>query len=291
MNGRVCVVTGATRGIGRATGRRLATLGADVVIVGRDERSLDATVAELRQASASDRVSAVRIDLASMNSIRKGAAEITRRWSAIHVLVNNAGVNAKRRTTSLDGREMTLAVNHLAPFLLTSLLAPALARGAPSRVVNVTSVFARWGRVELDDLELGRRHYDPTRAYTQSKLANVMFTLDLAERLRGTGVTANCVDPGLAATDLMREHWWMTTPMLRRVWDRVLLTAEQAADRVVEVASSPALEGISGQVLSGSGKTLRVPRRALDSGARQRLWELSTIMTAAPGFPVRGLVR
>ena len=284
-------MTGATRGIGRAAARRLATLGAEVVIVGRDERLLDDTLAELRRASANDRASAIRIDLASMSSIRKGAAEITHRWPAIHVLVNNAGVNVKRRTTSPDGRELTLAVNHLAPFLLTSLLAPSLVHGAPSRVVNVTSIFAHFGRVHLDDLELGRRAYDPTRAYNQSKLANLMFTLDFAERLRGTGVTANCVSPGLVATDLMREHWWMTAPVLRRVWDRVLLTAEQAADRVVEVAMSAALEGVSGQVLSGSGKRLRIPRRALDPDARRRLWELSAIMTAAPRLPARGSIR
>ena len=291
MAGRVCIVTGATRGIGRAAARRLATLGADVVVVGRDERLLDETLAELRQASSAERVAAIRIDLASMNSIRKGAAELSRRWPAIHVLVNNAGVNVKRRTPSADGRELTLAVNHLAPFLLTSLLAPALVQGAPSRVVNITSVFAHFGRMQLDDLELGRRAYDATRAYTQSKLANVMFTLELAERMRSTGVTANCVSPGLAATDLMRQHWWMTAPTLRRVWDRVLLTAEEAAERVVQVATSPALERVTGQVLSGSGKTLRIPRRAQDVDARKRLWELSAIMTAAPGLPVRGPVR
>ena len=266
-------------------------LGADVVIVGREEGSLDASVAELRQASSNDRVSSVRIDLASMSSIRKGAVEIAHRWPAIHVLVNNAGVNVKRRATTSDGRELTLAVNHLAPFLLTSLLAPALMKAAPSRVVNVTSVFAHFGRVQLDDLDLGRRHYDPTRSYTQSKLANVMFTLDLAERLRAGAVTAKCVDPGLAATDGMRDDGWMTPPLLRRVWDRVLLTAEQAAERVVDVATSPALDGVSGQVLSRSGKTLRLPRRAQDPDARRRLWELSAILTAAPGLPARGSIR
>lgn len=282
MQGRVCVITGATRGIGLATARGLAARGGEVVVVARDERRLDDALRELRRDAGHDAIHAIRMDLASMNSIRQGAAEIVHRWPTIHVLVNNAGVNAKRRTASADGRELTLAVNHLAPFLLTSLLAPALVRGAPSRVVNITSVFAHMGRVELDDLELGRRTYDSTRAYTQSKVALVMFTLELAERLRGTGVTANCVSPGLVATDLMREHWWMKSPKLRPLWDRVLLTSDRAAERVIRVATSAALERVTGRILGADDEPARIPRGARDPDRRRRLWELSALMTAAP---------
>ncbi|MDF2775634.1 MAG: hypothetical protein K0S86_5135 [Geminicoccaceae bacterium] len=287
MAGRVCVVTGATRGIGRATARGLAALGADVVLVGRDQQLLDDAIAEINRASGSERVASLRMDLASMRSIRQGAAELTRRWPAIHVLVNNAGVNAKRRAVTVDGRELTLAVNHLAPFLLTSLLAPALVGGAPARVVNVTSVFAHLGRLDLDDLELARRRYDATHAYNRSKLANVMFTLELAERLRSAGVTANCVSPGLVLTDLMREHWWMTAPTLRGVWRRVLLTPEKAAQRVLYVATSPALDGVTGTLFARSATPARIPRDAQDPDARRRLWELSALLTSAPGLPAR----
>ena len=287
MAGRVCVVTGATRGIGRATARGLAALGADVVLVGRDQQLLDDAIAEINRASGSERVASLRMDLASMRSIRQGAAELTRRWPAIHVLVNNAGVNAKRRAVTVDGRELTLAVNHLAPFLLTSLLAPALVGGAPARVVNVTSVFAHLGRLDLDDLELARRRYDATHAYNRSKLANVMFTLELAERLRSAGVTANCVSPGLVLTDLMREHWWMTAPTLRGVWRRVLLTPEKAAQRVLYVATSPALDGVTGKLFARSATPARIPRDAQDPDARRRLWELSALLTSAPGLPAR----
>ena len=291
MAGRVCVVTGATRGIGRATAHGLAALGADVVLVGRDQRLLDDAVVEIGRASGSERVTSLRMDLASMRSIREGAAELTRRWPAIHVLVNNAGVNVKRRKVTADGRELTLAVNHLAPFLLTSLIAPALVRGAPSRVVSVTSIFAHLGRLDLDDLELARRRYDPTHAYNRSKLANVMFTLELAERLRSAGVTANCVSPGLVLTDLMREHWWMTAPTLRRVWQRVLLTPEKAAQRVLYVAASPTLDGVTGKLFARSATPARIPRDARDPDARRRLWELSALLTSAPGLPARSASR
>lgn len=291
MAGRVCVVTGATRGIGRAAAHGLAALGADVVLIGRDQRLLDDAVGEIGRAAASERVTSLRMDLASMRSIREGAAELTRRWPAIHVLVNNAGVNARRRAVTVDGRELTLAVNHLAPFLLTSLLAPALIRGAPSRVVNVTSVFAHVARLDLDDLELARRRYDSTHAYNRSKLANVMFTLELAERLRAAGVTANCVSPGLVRTDLMREHWWMTAPTLRSVWQRVLLTPEKAAQRVLYVAASPTLDGVTGKVFARSATPARIPRGAQDPDTRRRLWELSALLTAAPGLPARSSPR
>ena len=206
LTGRVCVVTGATRGIGRAVAMQLAQLGADVVMVGRDDQRLDAVRAEVRQASGNGHVDWVRGDFASLVSVRVAAKEIMRRWPAIHLLVNNAGVNVARRAVTADGYEMTIAVNHLAPFLLTALLLPGLSRGAPSRIVNVASVFAHFGRMELEDLMFERRRYTSTRAYNQSKLANMMYTSELAARLEGSAITANCVSPGLVATDLLREH-------------------------------------------------------------------------------------
>jgi NAD(P)-dependent dehydrogenase (short-subunit alcohol dehydrogenase family) len=183
--GRVCVVTGATRGIGRASAMQLARLGAEVVMVGRDEQRLDAVRTELKEATGNGHIAWVRGDFASLVSVRVAAKEIARRWPAIHVLVNNAGVNVARRTITADGYETTLAVNHLAPFLLTTLLLPALSRGAPSRVVNVASVFAHFARMTLDDLMFEHRRYGSTSAYNQSKLANVMYTMELAARLRG----------------------------------------------------------------------------------------------------------
>jgi NAD(P)-dependent dehydrogenase (short-subunit alcohol dehydrogenase family) len=224
----------------------------------------------------------VRADFASLVSVRVAAKEIVRRWPAIHVLINNAGVNVARRTPTGDGYEMTLAVNHLAPFLLTTLLLPALSHAAPSRIVNVGSVFAHFGRLDLDDLMFERRRYTSTSAYNQSKLANVMYTVELAARLERSGITANCVSPGLVATDLLREHAWSAARWLRPLWQKVLMTPEQAASRIVRVATSRASEGISGQCFAGSDRPIAVPRRARDADARRRLWEWSETLTNAP---------
>jgi NAD(P)-dependent dehydrogenase (short-subunit alcohol dehydrogenase family) len=223
----------------------------------------------------------VRADFASLASVRSAAEEIAHRWSAIHLLVNNAGLNSSRRAKSTDGYELTLAVNHLAPFLLTTLLVPALTRGAPSRVVNVASVFAHFGRVRVDDLMFERRFYTSTRAYNQSKLANVMFTFELAARLDRSGIAVNCVSPGLVATDLLREHVWGAS-WLRPVLRRVLMTPEQAAARVVRVATSPALEGATGQCFASSDQPIFAPSRARNDEVRRRLWDATIQLTKAP---------
>ena len=274
----VCVVTGATRGIGRATAIALAKRGARVVLVGRDETRLDEVRREAERAS-DPRVAWVRADFASLDSVRHAAEEIAHRWPALQVLINNAGVNAERRRSSAEGYELTFAVNHLAPFLLTTLLLPALTSGAPSRSVNVTSVFAHLGRLDLADVMFERRRYSSTRAYNQSKLANVMFTMELAARLEGSGVSANCVSPGLVATDLMREHWWFGPGWLRPLWSSWLLSPDTAAERVVRVATSDALDGVAGACFAASLRPVVLPRPARDARARHELWELSAKLT------------
>jgi NAD(P)-dependent dehydrogenase (short-subunit alcohol dehydrogenase family) len=261
---------------------QLAQLGVEVVLVGRDERRLDAVRVEARTTTGNERISWVRADLASLVSVRVAAKEIARRWPAIHVLVNNAGVNAARRTTTADGYEMTFAVNHLAPFLLTTLLLPALSRGAPSRIVNVGSVFAHFGHLNLDDLMYERRRYNSTGAYNQSKLATVMHTMELAAYLDGSGITVNCVSPGLVATDLLREHTWSAARWLRPLWQWPLMTPDRAARRIVRVATSDALATVTGQSFAGSVRPITIPRRARDTSARARLWELSQTLTNAP---------
>lgn len=268
------MVTGATRGIGRATATGLARLGATVVVVARDAARSVQVAGEIRAATGNEAVSHVVADLASLASVRDAAAEIARRHPAVHVLVNNAGINAARRTLTPDGLEATLAVNHLAPFLLARLLEPQLRLGAPSRVITVTSWFERLGRLDLGDLQ-STRGYNGLRAYYASKLANVLFTRALARRLAGTGVTANCVDPGLVATDLLRERWWWRPRWLQPVWRTFLLSPEQAAARVVHAASSPALSTVSGHCLGASGREVRTSRRSRDDALAERLWELS----------------
>jgi NAD(P)-dependent dehydrogenase (short-subunit alcohol dehydrogenase family) len=196
------------------------------------------------------------------------------------LLVNNAGMNAGQRRASAQGYELTFAVNHLAPFLLTTLLMPALTAGAPSRVVNVSSVFAHFGQLDIDDVMFERRRYSSTRAYNQSKLANAMFTMELAARLEGSGVSANCVAPGLVATDLMREHWWFGPRWLRPLWSSWLLSPDAAAARVLQIATSEALDGVTGECFAASLRPVALPRQARNAATRRALWDLSARLTA-----------
>jgi NAD(P)-dependent dehydrogenase (short-subunit alcohol dehydrogenase family) len=252
----VCVVTGASRGIGRATADALAQRGATVVTLGRNGGNT------------------IICDLASFASIRAAAAEIGRRWPRVHLLVNNAGVQHVRRTVSADGIEATLAVNHLAPFLLTRLLLPQLQAAASARVVTVSSSLARWGRIHFDDLQSARR-YNGTRAYLQSKLANIMFTASLAERFAGSSVSTVCVYPGLVVTDLLRERWWWRASWLRPLWRAVFIKPNDAAKAVV-AAADIAQATDPGCCVTLGGRVVPAPRRARDAGARQRLWSEST---------------
>ena len=250
-------------------------------MVGRDEQRLDATRVEIQRLSSNTRIFWVHADLASLASVRVAARELSHRWPAIHVLINNAGINAPRRAVSADGHELTFAVNHLAPFCLTLSLVPALSRGAPARVVNVTSVFAFLGGLRLDDLMMSNGRYNATRSYTQSKLANMLFTVELAARLEGTGIAVNCVSPGLVATDLLRDHWY-AVPWLRSLWSRALMTPERAAERIVRTATSDTLRGMSGHCFASSEQPSAMPRRVRDADTRRRLWDASMALTNAP---------
>jgi NAD(P)-dependent dehydrogenase (short-subunit alcohol dehydrogenase family) len=282
MHERACVVTGATRGIGRATAIALAKLGVQVILVGRDETRLDAVRVEARSVANNDRVYWVRADFASLASVRQAAEEIVHRWPAIHVLVNNAGLNSARRNVSAEGYELTFAVNHLAPFLLTTLLVPALAAGAPSRVVNVTSVFAHFGRIDFDDLMFERHRYWSTAAYNRSRLATAIFTMELADRVEGLGISVNCVSPGLVATDLLREHWWSRGGAMGALWKTILFTPEDAAARIVRVATDDALADVTGQCFAASLRPIFIPRAARSATARGRLWAESARLTKSP---------
>lgn len=277
LRGRVCLVTGASRGLGKETALGLARLGATVLILARDERLAAAAAEEIAARSGNPDVAVVVADLASFENIRNAAAQIRERHLALHVLVHNAGVNLARRKLSADGLELTLAVNHLAPFLLTHELMPLLRKGAGqggARVVTVASMFERFGRFDFEDPQGERRWIGPL-AYSQSKLANVLFTFELATRLAGTGITANCVDPGLVATDLMREHVLFRPRWLKAVWGRVLSTPERGARAAVYAASAPELATVTGRCFDRRGRTITTSRRSRTPAMRERLWALS----------------
>src|SRR3954471_22988715 len=284
MRGRVCVVTGASRGLGKATALGLARLGATVVLLGRDERLLAAARDDVCERSFNPNVSTLVADLASFDAIRAGARELAARHPALHVLVHNAGVNPTRRKLSADGIDLTLAVNHLAPFLLTHELLPVLRRGAlekAARVVTVISMFERFGRIAFDDLQ-GKRSWIGPLAYTQSKLANVLFTYELASRLGGTGITANCVDPGLVATDLMREHVLFRPRWLKAVWGRILASPTAGARAAVHAASAPEIGTLTGKCFDRYGREVRTSRQSRNPKTRERLWTLSEQLTGVP---------
>src|SRR3712207_2944731 len=200
MGEKVCLITGATSGIGKATAMGLANMGASVVMVGRDRGRGEAALAEIKESSGNASVDLMLADVSSQEQIRRLADDFKEAYPRLDVLINNAGVFRSKRITTADGLEMTVAVNHLAYFLLTNLLLDVLRASAPSRIVNVSSGAQSNGTIDFDDLQ-GETEYKGTKAYSQSKLANVLFTYELARRLEGTGVTANCLHPGAVRTN------------------------------------------------------------------------------------------
>jgi retinol dehydrogenase-14 len=278
LDGRVCLVTGATSGIGRATAQALAGLGATVAIVARDPGRGAATATQIARTTGNDRVDVFLADLSSQDSVRGLARSLRDAHDRLHVLVNCAGAFYRDRRVTADGLELTFALNHLAYFLLTSLLLDVLVASAPARVVNVTSGAQAMGRIRFEDLQ-GERRYRGQAAYNQSKLANVLFTYALARRLQGTGVTANCVHPGVVRTSFGREN----QPWLWRVFMPVVTpfmrVPEKGAETVVYLASSPEVEGITGRYFHDR-QPRRSSSRSYDPALAQRLWQVSEELTA-----------
>ena len=281
MKGTVCVVTGATSGIGKAAATALARLGATVVLVGRDRGRTEAAAAEIARVSASPPRAEVA-DLASLEQVR-GLAGRLAGLERIDVLINNAGLVLGERRITPDGLEHVFALNHLAPFLLTSLLLPKLTASAPARVVTVTSDAHSAARLDLSDPNL-EHGWDSWRSYANSKLANILFTRELARRLDGTGVTANCAHPGVVRTGFGRE----SRPLLKlgiMIARPFMASPERGADTIVYLASSPDVAGQTG------GYYVKRQRREPSAAARddtvaRELWELSEKMTGlAPARP------
>ena len=282
MRGRVCLVTGASSGIGRATALGLARRGATVVMLVRDRARGEHVREQLRRATGHDDIALACIDLASLASVRDAAAEVASRFPKVHVLVNNAGVHALRRRASADGFETTIAVNHLGPFLLTLLLVPVLRAAAPSRVVIVTSMFERLGRMSELDAAAFRAASAPAafHGYFRSKLANLLFAFELGRRLEGTGISVHATHPGLVATSLMRElPRWM-----RATYEWALRTPEEGARSVIGLAASPQPATPTIRYVGPDGEPARASARARDAELARRLWEVTVALTGAPAL-------
>jgi NAD(P)-dependent dehydrogenase (short-subunit alcohol dehydrogenase family) len=275
LTGRVCVVTGATRGIGRATAGGLARLSAKVVLVCRRKEDGEAVQRELAAQSkvAPDVVTA---ELSSQTSIRQAAGYLRGRYPRLHVLINNAGVIPPRREVTVDGLEMQFAVNHLAYFLLTNLLLPQLQAGAPSRIINVSSGAHSHATLDFDDLQ-GERGYQPKPVYSRSKLANILFTYELSRRLDGTGVTANCLNPGVVATRMLADY--MGVPLAGAALARTFgAKPEEGAETSIYLASSPEVESVTGKYFERK-QPIASSRASYDEAAARRLWEVSERLT------------
>ncbi len=280
MRDRVCLVTGANSGIGRATALALAQLGASAVMVCRDRERGAAAQAEIQSDSGSSRVDLLIADLSSQSSIRALSREIHARYGHLNVLINNAGGYLSKREASADGLETTFALNHLGYFLLTSLLLDLLRTGAPSRIVNVSSGSHVNAHIDFDDLQ-AEHSYHAWRAYGQSKLANVLFTYALARRLGGTGVTANAVHPGVVATNFGRSGGFMRFGL--RIAGRFMLTPEEGADTVVWLATSGEVEGVTGKYYV-KRKAVRSSPESRDQAVQERLWRVSEELTGLAGL-------
>ncbi len=264
MDKKIALVTGGTAGIGLVTAKELQKAGYHVVITARNP------------AKALPEFEVLQCDFSSLESIRAAAAEFRRRHDRLHVLVNNAGQINPKRVLSKDGIEMTFAVNHLGYFLLTNLLLDVLKASAPARVVSVASEASRWGRITFDDLE-GERFYLSFKQYGMTKRMNIAFALELAERLKGTGVTSNALHPGAIGSNFGSVQGWFGKVFA--LGKPFLLTPEKGARTQVWLASSPEIEGVTGGYFSRK-KQVRPPRQARDPLVRRKLWEISEKLTA-----------
>ena len=265
MIGKICLVTGATDGIGKVTARALAERGATVIGVGRDPAKIEATLAEVGDATGS--LEFLTADLSSQAQIRALADEFRSRYDHLHVLVNNAGAMFTSYRESVDGVEMTFALNHLGYFLLTKLLLDVIISSAPARIINVASDAHEGSTIDFNDLD-HRRQYSGWTTYGASKLANLLFTYELARRLDGTGVTVNAVHPGFVNTNFQRAAGLSF---------RGHLTSEEGADSQIWLATSDEVEGVTGKYFVQRRET-RSSDTSYDKGVARRLWEVSAAM-------------
>jgi NAD(P)-dependent dehydrogenase (short-subunit alcohol dehydrogenase family) len=274
VKGKVCVVTGGTDGIGKEAAYGLAVQGAKLLVHGRDPAKGARAVAELKARSGNPAIEFLPADFSSLAEVRRLAAAVLERTAHIDVLVNNAGGIFVRRSLSKDGYEMTFAVNHLAPFLLTHLLLDALKSGAASRIVTTASNAHRNAKIAFDDLQAARR-YSPMGAYGSSKLANILFTRALAKRLRGTTVTATCVHPGFVRTNFGRNNevsLWVKA--IFGLISRFARSPQKGAETLIYLAASPRVQGESGGYYFDC--KLRAPAPAAQGdAAAERLWQVS----------------
>lgn len=279
LEGKICMVTGATAGIGFVTARELARKGAAVVVVGRNPAKGERVVQEIRAITGNQRVEFERADLSKQADVRRLARDFADRYPQLDVLVNNVGAILATRQLSADGIEMTFALNHLSYFLLTNLLLPKLKAAPAGRIVNVASAAHRGAELDFDDLQCERR-YSGWKAYQRSKLANLLFTYELASRLDGSTVTANALHPGFVASRFGLNNGPLFRLGMRIAFMVSAIPVEEGAQTSVYLASSPEVGGMTGRYFIKC-KPAESSAASRDPEAARRVWEISEAMTAS----------
>jgi len=283
IEGKICVITGATSGIGLTTARALAALGVRLVLVGRDRARGEAALADLRARAPRLQAEIHYADLSRLDEMRRLGAELSAALPRIDILINNAGALFQRRSVTADGMERTFALNHMAYFVLTEALRDRLVASAPARIVNVASEAHRSAKLDFDDLQF-ERNYRGLTAYSRSKLCNILFTRELARRLAGTGVTANCLHPGFVATRFGDENGGLFRVGLALAKRLFAISPAQGALTSVHLATSPAVEGITGKYFDKCAPATPSPA-AEDGAAARLLWQHSARLAGLPATP------
>lgn len=284
MQGKVCLVTGSSSGMGLVTARELACMGATVVMLCRNRAKGEAVQSAIKAASGNTQVDLIVADLSDLSEVRRAANELKQRYTRLHVLINNAGgMNAERKVTS-EGLEATFVTNYLAPFLLTQLLLDVLLASAPARIVNVSAPAHKIGKIDFADLQ-GEHHYNALKAYAQAKLAQIFFTYELAERLAVTGVAVNALDPGHVVTNFNASTQGLMHLIAEVIYLFDGISPEKGAQTILYLATSPEVEGVSGKYFLKC-KPIPSSRRSYDVAERQRLWSISEALVQQSAKPL-----
>ncbi len=282
LKGKICIVTGSNSGIGKVTALEIAKMGATVIMVSRDRNKGEKALEEVRNLSGNKDVELMLCDFASQKSIRKFAEEFKSKYQKLHILVNNAGLILTEKTITEDGIESTFAINHIGYFLLTELLLDVIRESTPARIVNVSSDAHKTGHIDFDDINFERKKYSSTGAYCNSKLANILFTRELAKRLKGTKITVNCLHPGVISSNFGNNMSGIFG-FLIKIAKPFFTTVEKGAETQIYLATSPQVEDVTGEYFSKK-KVAYSTSEANNEQIAKRLWDISNEMVKASSF-------